>query len=375
VVARQGGDEFLILLADLEPDEAPGRSGSPTGTITTVLNRLEDSLRRPFSLSGAEVYTSASIGISLHPDHAEAGATLLRYADAAMYASKRTGPGHHLLFAPELADSASRLSFATRLRKAVDLSEWELQYQPLVDLTSGQLVGVEALLRWRQADGSLIMPAHFIPVLEEMGLIGALGDWLIGEVCRQAKLWQDQRLPLFTTFNLSLGELWQADLGTKMLGRVEASGIEPSRLVVEITESIAMTDPVRTERILAELKEAGLRLAIDDFGTGHSSLARLTHLPADILKIDRPFLAGVPSVPSARSMVKAIVEMARGLDMVPVAEGVETEDQRDFLLQAGCTLGQGFLFSPAVPPAEIARLVRRGPRAIRRLVRTARRPA
>jgi diguanylate cyclase (GGDEF)-like protein/PAS domain S-box-containing protein len=352
-VARQGGDEFLILLADLPSDETQSDS---SGTVEAVTARIEASLRQPVATLGTEVYTSASIGISAFPLHAEDGPTLLRYADAAMYASKRLGPGHHHLFDPVMADSATKLSFTTRLRKAVEQSEWVLHYQPIVDLAEASVIGVEALVRWKQPDGSLILPGQFIPLVEEMGLIGPLGDWVVAEVCRQAGQWRDRGLSIFTTFNVSLGQLWQPELSSKVLEQVRVNRLEPSRVIVEITESSAMTDPVRTERILTELKDAGLRLAIDDFGTGHSSLSRLKHMPADILKIDRPFLAEVPADPAARSMVKAIVGVAEGLSMQPLAEGVETDRQRAFLLESGCRMGQGYLFSEAVPGHRIEAL-------------------
>jgi diguanylate cyclase (GGDEF)-like protein/PAS domain S-box-containing protein len=354
VVARQGGDEFLVLLADLPPDSA-------ATAAEQVTKRIEEVLSRPFVSGGIEFYTSASIGISLFPANADDGPTLLRYADAAMYASKRSSPGRHHLFDPGMVDSATTLSFTTRLRKAVEQAEWTLHYQPIVELSAARLIGVEALLRWKQADGSLILPGGFIPLVEEIGLIGELGSWVLAEVCRQTKHWVENGLDIFTTFNVSLGQLWQPDLTSKVVGELESCGLDPSRLVIEITESSVMTDPVRTERILAELKDAGLQLAIDDFGTGHSSLSRLKHLPADILKIDRPFLIGVPREAAARSMVKAIVEVAHGLGMQALAEGVETDEQREFLLASGCLVGQGFLFSAAVPPAEVERLVAIGP--------------
>ncbi len=364
LVARQGGDEFLILLADLEsePHDHPGALEA----AEAVVGRIEEALRRPFLTGGTEVYASASIGISLFPSHAEDCPTLLRYADAAMYSSKRTSPGSHHVFVHEMADSAPKLSFTTRLRKAVEQAEWVLRYQPIVDLSDGALLGVEALVRWEQPDGQLTLPGQFIPLVEEIGLIGALGDWVAEEVCRQARLWHASGLPIFTSFNLSLGQLWQSDLVPKMLSRVRENHVDPSKLVIEITESSAMTDPRRTERILSELKAEGLRLAIDDFGTGHSSLSRLKHLPVDILKIDRPFLIGVPDEPAAGSMVRAIVEVAHGLEMTPLAEGVETEQQREFLLASGCGIGQGFYYSAAVPAAEIERMAARPARSAKR---------
>src|SRR6266540_1477925 len=334
LVARQGGDEFLILLADLERDPEDHRGALEAAEA--VVARIEEALRRPFLTGGTEVYASASIGISLFPSHADDRPTLLRYADAAMYSSKRTSPGSHHVFVHEMADSATKLSFTTRLRKAVEQAEWVLRYQPIVDLSDGALLGVEALVRWEQPDGQLTLPGQFIPLVEEIGLIGALGDWVAEEVCRQASLWQASGLPIKTRFHASLGQRWQSAPVSRVLSRVQGNHVDPARLVIEITESSAMTDPRRTERILSELKAEGLRLAIDDFGTGHSSLSRLKHFPADILKIDRPFLIGVPEEPAAGSMVRAIVEVAHGLEMMPLAEGIETEQQRRFLLASGC---------------------------------------
>jgi diguanylate cyclase (GGDEF)-like protein/PAS domain S-box-containing protein len=358
VVARPGGDEFLVLISDLEP--GPEAEGRTIETVNVVTRRIEEALRAPFISGDTEIYTTASIGISLFPFHAEDGPTLLRYADAAMYASKRATPGGHHLFAREMGDQVIKLSFTTRLRKAVDQAEWVLHYQPIVDLEAGRMVGVEALLRWAQPDGSLIMPGHFIPLVEEMGLIGALDDWVLGEVCGQARRWEEEGLDIFTSFNLSLAQLWQPDLAGRIVGQLEDCRVDPARIVIELTESSAMTDPLRTQRILAELKGEGLRLAIDDFGTGHSSLSRLKHIPADLLKIDRPFLVGVPEEPSSRSMVKAIMEVAHGLGMQPLAEGIETEPQRRFLVEIGCEIGQGFYFSTAVAAPEISRIAETG---------------
>jgi diguanylate cyclase (GGDEF)-like protein/PAS domain S-box-containing protein len=251
LVARQGGDEFLILLADLEREPHDHRGALEAAEA--VVARIEDALHRPFLTGDTEVYASASIGISLFPSHAEDGPTLLRYADAAMYSSKRASPGSHHVFVHEMADSATKLSFTTRLRKAVEQAEWVLRYQPIVDLSDGTLLGVEALVRWQQPDGQLTLPGQFIPLVEEIGLIGALGDWVVDEVCRQASLWQASGLPIFTSFNLSLGQLWQSDLVSRVLSRVQENHVDPARLVIEITESSAMTDPRRTERILSEL--------------------------------------------------------------------------------------------------------------------------
>ncbi|MGH2572972.1 MAG: putative bifunctional diguanylate cyclase/phosphodiesterase [Actinomycetota bacterium] len=354
VVARQGGDEFLVLLADLPRITA--RDGTP-GAMTmaeSVATRVHQAMRKPFILGGTEFYVTASIGVSLFPEGASDARTVLKQADAAMYRSKRAAPGGYVVYVTESADPLSRLSLATRLRKAVETGDWVLHYQPIVELVHGDMVGVEALLRWRQSDDTLVGPTDFIPLAEEMGLIGAIGDWVVQHLCLQSLAWQREELNHFVSFNLSPRQLWQPEAVQKILALVDSMGVNPTRLVVEITESAAMRDPERTQRVLEEMHSRGLRLAIDDFGTGYSSLARLRNLPVDILKIDRRFVHDVPHDPDAASMVKAIVGLAQSLSMQPLAEGIETEEQRRFLIEHHCLLGQGFLFSPAVPASEIA---------------------
>jgi diguanylate cyclase (GGDEF)-like protein/PAS domain S-box-containing protein len=354
VVARQGGDEFLVLLADLP--RVTARDGTP-GAMTmaeSVANRVHQAMRKPFILGGTEFYVTASIGVSLFPEGAGDARTVLKQADAAMYRSKRAAPGGYVVYVTESADPLSRLSLATRLRKAVETGDWVLHYQPIVDLVNGDMVGVEALLRWRQPDGTLVGPTDFIPLAEEMGLIGTIGDWVVQHLCLQSLAWQREGLNHFVSFNLSPRQLWQPEAVQKILALVDSMGVNPTRLVVEITESAAMRDPERTQRVLEEMHSRGLRLAIDDFGTGYSSLARLRTLPVDVLKIDRRFVHDIPHDPDAASMVKAIVGLAQSLSMQPLAEGIETEEQRRFLIEHHCLLGQGFHFSPAVPASEIA---------------------
>ncbi len=344
-VARQGGDEFLLLLADLDGGGADDPSDS-IARAEALVHRIRKALARPFRFNGTEVYVSASIGIAVFPFHAGDARTLLRYADAAMYAGKRANPGSTRVFSGE--DPAGRLSLATRARKAVENGEFELHYQPIVDLPDGRLRGVEALIRWPQSDGSVALPGTFLPVIEEMGLIGAVGEWVLSEASAQTRVWHDAGSTFFTSINLALPQLWRRDLAARMLRTIRASGVPPSAMVIEITESAAMSDPERTRHILEELRVEGIGLAVDDFGTGYSSLSRVKDLPVDILKIDRPFLRGLPVDQAAAASVRAIVQLAHGLGMRALAEGIETEAQRTYLLQEGCTLGQGFLFSPAV---------------------------
>ena len=362
LVARQGGDEFLLLLADLETGVRTPLPGDADGAMLiaeSVAARIQEALREPFRVAGTEVYVTASIGISLFPHHGGDGAALLRLADAAMFQSKRTGPGGYVIHAPTDADALMKLSLTTRLRRAVEERNWELHYQPLVDLADGRMVGVEALLRWPDPNGGLVPPGDFIPLAEEMGLIEAIGDWVVEELCRQDRRWREEGLDLEISFNLSTRELWRPELADRIAARLAASGTPPEKVVVEVTESAAMVDPDRTRQILQGLRERGLRIALDDFGSGYSSLSRLRDLPVQVLKIDRSFVRDCHADLTKASMVRAIVALAEGLGMVPLAEGIETEEEWRFLVAHGCTFGQGYLFSRPAPAAELSALARR----------------
>jgi EAL domain-containing protein (putative c-di-GMP-specific phosphodiesterase class I) len=228
-----------------------------------------------------------------------------------------------------------------------------------VAIEDGGMVGVEALIRWRQPNGGLVPPGDFIPLAEEMGLIEAIGDWVVEEICRQDADWRAEGFTTEISFNLSPRQLWQPNLVAKIVSRLTAAGMDPGRVVAEITESTAMTDPDRTQQVLFDLHARGLRLAIDDFGTGYSSLARLKHLPVDILKIDRSFVRDVDGDRDAQSMVSAMIALASNLGMTALAEGIETEAERRFLLDRGCPLGQGYLFSRPVPADDLLAFHRR----------------
>ena len=360
LVARPGGDEFLLLLADL--DRASSEHGgheSVSVSAESVALRVQEALRTPFTVGDTELYVTASLGISAFPDDAADAPMLLKNAETAMFRAKRSGPGGYVLHAKDDADSIVRLSLSTRLRRAVEQEQWMLHYQPLIDLRTTEMTGVEALIRWPEPNGGLVPPGDFIPLAEEMGLIEAIGAWVIDEVCRQGRIWREQGLDLDMSFNLSPRQLWQDDIVDRIVGPILASGMDPSRVTVEITESTAMTNPDRTLGILHELHARGLRLAIDDFGTGYSSLARLRYMPVNILKIDRSFVRELDRDEQNASMVSAMVGLASNLGMTPLAEGIETEQEWRALIERGCERGQGFFFSRPVPADEILAIHRR----------------
>jgi diguanylate cyclase (GGDEF)-like protein/PAS domain S-box-containing protein len=360
LVARPGGDEFLLLLGDLDltAPMAGARDGASIAA-EAVAGRVQQIFREPFEIDDTELFLTASLGISVFPQDAASAVELMKNADTAMYRSKKMGPANYLVYTAEGADALTRLSLSTRLRRAVKQEQWALHYQPLIELSTGRMYGVEALIRWPEPNGGLVQPGEFIPLAEEMGLIEAIGDWVVEEICRQDGKWRAEGLALEIAFNLSPRQLWQPDLVNKMVSPMIIAGMDPSRITIEITESTAMTDPERTSKILPELHDRGLKLAIDDFGTGYSSLARLKHMPVDILKIDRSFIRGIDRDREAGSMVSAMISLADNLGMTSLAEGIETEGEWFFLADRGCLLGQGYYFSKPVPAAEILTYHRR----------------
>jgi diguanylate cyclase (GGDEF)-like protein/PAS domain S-box-containing protein len=358
VVARQGGDEFLILIADIESDERAPQAEEVQAAAEAVARKIRRALQAPFKVSGIEIFVSASIGISLFPIDAEDTETLLKHADAAMYRAKDDGRDCFRLYALDSDTAFEQLSTAGRLRGAVDSGEeLVLHYQPIVRLDSAEVVGVEALIRWQDGD-RLVPPLEFLPLAERTGLMGPLSDWVIGEACRQAKCWRDVGLDLYVSVNLP-PSFWQPTAMRHVLTTIETFGLDPDRLMIEITESAMMVETRRNmEPVLAELHERGLRLAIDDFGSGHSSLSRLNQMWVSTLKIDRSFVQDLPYDPNSAVLVSSIIQLAQNLGLEPLAEGIETEEQRGFLLSHGCGLGQGFHFSRPVPATEIESIYR-----------------
>lgn len=358
VVARQGGDEFLVLLADMGPKGEPSNPDHARKAAEVVATKIRKTLRTPFVASGVEIFVSASIGVSLYPDDALDSETLFKHADAAMYRAKDAGRDCHALYAVDKEDALTQLSMAGRLRTGVERGEGlVLHYQPLVELRGGKIVGAEALIRWQDGE-RLVPPADFLPLAERTGLMGPLSDWVIGEACRQAKIWRDRELDLYVSINLP-PSFWQPTAMRHVLTTIESFGLNPNRLMIEITESAMMVESrTSMEPVLAELHDRGLRLAIDDFGSGHSSLSRLNEMRVSTLKIDRSFVHGLPEDRNSVVLVASIIQLARNLGLDPLAEGIETEAQRDFFLEHGCELGQGFHFSRPVVAAELETLYR-----------------
>ncbi len=354
VLARQGGDEFLLLLIDVE--------GDPDAAADAAARRMLSALDEPFRLSGEDFYVGGSVGISIFPCDACDGRTLLRHADAAMYEAKAAGRSGVRRYEERPTAAVDRLSLTTRLRRAVANDELLLHWQPIVSPADGALHALEALVRWRDPVRGLVPPSEFIPVAEETGLIEHVGEWVVDAICRQRLQWRAQGASPRVHLNVSPRELRQGDFAERLLGQLTelAQGLEG--LTIEITETVAMRERARTEPLLRQLVAAGAQVAIDDFGSGYSSLTRLRELPVQVLKLDRTLLRDVPARGEAAAVVVAVLDLAAALDMTAVAEGVETEEQRAFLVARGCPLAQGYLLGRPIAAAELGELLA-GPEA------------
>ena len=352
LVARQGGDEFIIVAIH---DDHFSKPAHLTSTMTSLARQILESIARPISIRGQDYRIEASIGISLCPLHDKDALSLLRKADSAMHEAKKRGGNSFQFFSFEQSErQQQRLELGNRLYLANEAKAFQLAFQPIVDLTSGLITGAEALLRWPQSDGSYISPAEFIPVAEETGLILSIGEWVIDESLSAAKRLRSHGFQDFkVAVNLSISQLWQAQLVESILARLDSLGLPPAALTVELTESSLMSDVKRMEEVVKGFRHAGIRVAIDDFGTGFSSLARLRSLPINTLKIDRSFLVGTPENGHAVNIIRAIAHMAESFSIPCVAEGIETEEQWRLLQELRCQFGQGFYFARPMPEADL----------------------
>jgi diguanylate cyclase (GGDEF)-like protein len=341
-VSRVGGREFALLL-QAEAAVAIGVAGA-------VLQRMQETL----SCGGHELQLSASIGLATYPEHGSLP-RLLAHAGLAMSSARLAGGGAYSVFDTAMAvNQRDQLELVRDLRRAVERGELQLVYQPKIDAASLQVTAAEALLRWHHPTRGLVSPALFIPLAERHGLISTIGDWVIEEACRQAAAWRDQGLRMRVAINLSNHQMRQTDLVQRLADTVARHGLRPHRITCEITETVAMEDAAHTREAFEQLRRAGLHVSIDDFGTGHSSLAVLRRLPAEELKIDRSFVNDLATSADARRIVQAIIQMAHSLSLRVVAEGVETEDQRDLLLASGVDEMQGYLFAKPMSAASLA---------------------
>jgi diguanylate cyclase (GGDEF)-like protein len=348
VIARVGGDEFNIIL-----------DRSESMPIDLMAQRIIDTLAEPFMLDGNSVYVGVSIGIALYPADSSDAETLQTSADAALHQAKARGRGILRFFSPEMSSRAKdRVTLDADLRRALDRHELRLFYQPQIDLISGEIVGVEALVRWQHPERGMVSPGEFIPLAEESGMVVQLGDWVLRAACRQIKLWTDAGLaPRQTAVNVSAVQLSRGHLVESVKDVLEETGIAADQLELEITESFVMADRDQSFKSLAELKALGVRLSIDDFGTGYSSLAYLQQLEVHKLKVDISFVRDMTTNSGNASIVKAVIALGHSLGLEVIAEGVEDSGQARYLRSLQCDVMQGYLVSKPLPTAEMTRFL------------------
>jgi diguanylate cyclase (GGDEF)-like protein/PAS domain S-box-containing protein len=349
-ISRLGGDEFTVLLSDIQDAPQAGR----------VARRILESLSDPFDLQGHEVVISGSIGITTWPSDGDDVETLLRNCDTAMYHAKEHGRNNYQFYSETMnAVAFKRLLLESKLRRTIERDELQLHYQPKIDSQTSQVTGLEALARWRDPDLGIVPPNDFIPVAEDAGLIGALGDAALRGAVRQIKAWQAEGLSdVRVSVNLSGYQLERGTFVPSVQEVLQEIGVEPDRLELEVTESALMKDEKAVIGALQQLRDLGVGISLDDFGTGYSSLSYLRMLPIDTLKIDRSFIRKIDTDPEDAALIGAIISMAKVLRLRVVVEGVETEEQRIFLLELGCDEMQGHLFSSAVPAEDVPRILR-----------------
>jgi diguanylate cyclase (GGDEF)-like protein len=347
-VSRLGGDEFTVMLPRLKNPEDAGR----------VARRINERLAEPFKLAETEVFISVSIGISIFPLDGTEAEELMKHADLAMYHAKEKGKNNFQYYKKSLNIKArERLDFENDVRKAVSNEEFELYYQPQIDLATGEIIGAEALTRWQHETRGMVSPGDFIPVIEELSLIIPFTDWVIRHSSQQKLSWQELGLPpLRIALNISSKHFAQQKIPDKLLQALQTFNLDPQYFELELTESVLAENSTETLEILKQIKSLGMNIAVDDFGTGFSSLVYLKQFPIDIIKIDRFFVKDILTSTQDAAIVKAIIAMAHSMDMKVIAEGFETVEQYDLLQKMGCDFGQGFLFSAAVAANELTKM-------------------
>jgi EAL domain-containing protein (putative c-di-GMP-specific phosphodiesterase class I) len=340
-VARFGGDEFTLLIPKIDHVEDAAK----------IAQKILETLKIPFSIADHELFVTTSVGISIYPNDGGDPQTLVRNADTAMYRAKDQGRDNYQLYAPAMnARALERLALENMLRKAISHRELVLFYQPVADMKTKNIVGVEALIRWKHPELGMLSPAHFISVAEMSGLIIPIGDWVLRTACKQTKMWQKRiDSELTVAVNLSARQFQQPNLTEIIAEVLEETGLEAKSLELEITESNAMQNAENTIYTLRELKALGVRIAMDDFGTGYSSLNYLKRFPIDTLKLDQSFVRDITTDPSDAAIATAVIAMAHSLNLKVIGEGVETEEQFAFLHKQKCDYIQGYLFSPPQP--------------------------
>jgi len=352
IVARLGGDEFVVALPLAESDQ----------DTEQVARKILAAIVEPFEIEGHELHVNGSIGICHYPNDGENPGVLLQAADAAMYEAKAKGRGAYCFCTPGLnAEAKRRQKLEVDLRKAVAREEFVLHYQPIVSADTGRITAMEALLRWNHPEEALVFPNQFIPVLEELGLMKKVGQWVLMTACRQNVEWQQAGLaPVRMAVNVSAQQFHRGDIVRAVTEALDKSGLDPCWLELEITESLTLDDTENTILIMRDLKLLGVTLSLDDFGTGWSSLAYLRRFPLDRIKIDRSFMRDVMTQPAAEAVVRGILSLARNLGLACVGEGVETQQQLEYLQRQMCAEIQGYLYSPALPAADCTNLMRPG---------------
>jgi diguanylate cyclase (GGDEF)-like protein len=348
-VARLGGDEFTAVLNEIENNEQ----------VSSAAKRVLDSLSMPFMVSGREVFVGASIGVAIFPDDGEDVRALLKSADMAMYRAKESGRNHYQFYSPEMGDRVNvRMSLESSIRRALDREEFSVYYQPVVDVSSGRISSLEALVRWIHPELGIVSPADFIPLAEETGLIGPLGEWIIEDVCRQYRSWERAGVgPQRVAINLSSRQLNNPDLVRRVGDIVDDVGMSAESIIFELTENTVMQNAEGSVSMLHAFRELGIKISVDDFGTGYSSLSYLKRLPIDTLKIDRSFVFNVPQDSDDSAIVSAIVALAHSLRLDVVAEGVENEAHVAFLSRLGCDYIQGYFLGKPVSAEDTTQIL------------------